>query len=142
MKPRKTKKAPRFEYHTSEMEAKYKTLTNFRKKDGSPDWDAYREFQAKIAANDRMCPLFQGEYDPKMECVCQEFANRDKEGPCKAKAFTKLLRDPEAMAKFLDDTPKFEEDEAVAKKKAKNKEKNLEDQDEDPISEDGDEDGE
>jgi len=121
---KKAKKPPKYVYVTGQMEIKYRIMMNVRKKDGTPDWEKFQEFKDAMAKSGGVCPL-------GLVCQCDEFLNRDKAGPCKMKMFTKVLRDEDAQVKYADDTPKFEDDEAVAKKKRKRREEALETEAED-----------
>jgi hypothetical protein len=136
MKPKKVKKEPKFKYVTSQMEAKYKTIMNVRGSDGNPDWPKWKELQEEMLKNGGMCKAGRG------PCVCSEFQSMDKEGPCKAKLFIKELRSEEAQTAYADDTPKFDEDEAVAKKKKKmrDEESSSQEDEESSIVEEGEED--
>jgi len=114
---KKVKKQPKYVYQTSQMEIKYRILMNVTDKDGKPDWERFHELKAGIGSTGK-CP--EG-----ATCQCDWFLNRDKEGPCKGKLYTKVLRDEDAQAKYADDTPKFDDDEAVAKKKKQRREAQM-----------------
>jgi hypothetical protein len=97
------------------MEAKYRVMVNVRKPDGSPDWDAFKSLAEKISTEG--CSKA-----PAEKCQCRAFQNLDSESPCSAGVYTKVLRDTEALQKYMDDDPKFTEDEAVEKKRRKQSE--------------------
>ena len=121
-KPR-PKKSTEYKYEVSQNEIKYRVMLNLK----SHDREALDKFRQDIRDNGGFC-LNKTKDSDDNKCMCLEFRNASRQGPCECGLYTKVLRSTEDQQKWRDAEetgPKFDEKkEAKLLKQMKAEEKN------------------
>jgi hypothetical protein len=94
---KKVPRKPAYVYTLSQNEIDYCVYRN-------PDAGAYEALHKAIQDNHNFC-LQKTERTLENKCMCQEFLNSTKEGPCSCNLFFKRLRTEKEKTQYLKNVP-------------------------------------
>ena len=111
MKMKLKKQKKEYKYVINQNEIDYKILIN-------PNMEEYKRISSLIKNNQGFC-ISTEEKSDNTKCMCQKFLNKEKEGPCRCKRYTKELRADKEREKYLKSIDKNKEKEDKEEKNEK-----------------------